>query len=469
MFFGMALMARVVLYLGTTVFGTDGGQFLYMADWMSQGRFHEALSITYHPLYPLIVAAAKSFFASTEQAGFWVSIVLGAGSVAPLFLLVNAIFGRPAAFITALMYCFHPHIVELHADVMSEATFAFFLFWSAWLCWKGLEEPSLELSLLAGMAAVAAYLTRPEGMLAVALVLLWPLAELLRRRDRAALRLGGLAACGMIMLLLAFPFLLWVRSVTGRWEISAKTSVLVAGKALTNPDSLPYDAGRYGKFVQSVGRMTYLVTLPLYLLGLWALKGVGRRGALFYFSFPLGYFAGLLLSMRTVGHTSLRYVVPGMAMLSVLAALGAVDVIRRLARRWPEPRWTLVSQAMVALISVGVSVKCFMPQRTEQAAVCEAAQWIRAQGPGARVYSTIDKVGYLSGAKLAGFNGEWGGFLKDVARDPATWFVYLDKDLDHRSPDYLGRLAESDLVRPPVVFPDPPRKGVWKVFVHPAR
>ena len=179
-----AFLARLVTYLGTLIFGTDGGQMLYMADRISDSRFHEALSVTYHPFYPFLTAVLKTFLGTAERAGFWVSMSLGSGAVVPLFFLARAIFGRPAAFITGLVYAFHPYTLDLQADVMTEGTFAFFLFSSMWLGWRSLEEPSIERSMLAGLSAAAAYLTRAEGVLAMVLIPAWQGVELLIRRDR---------------------------------------------------------------------------------------------------------------------------------------------------------------------------------------------------------------------------------------------------------------------------------------------
>ena len=69
---------------------------------------------------------------------------------------------------------------------MTEATFCFFFLWSAWLCWRVCEKPSMEGSLLAGAAAVCAYLTRPEGILAVVFVVAWQVVAIAVRRDHGS-------------------------------------------------------------------------------------------------------------------------------------------------------------------------------------------------------------------------------------------------------------------------------------------
>jgi hypothetical protein len=42
--FAAAFLARLVACLGTAIYGTDGGHYLLMADWMGDGRFRSIRS-----------------------------------------------------------------------------------------------------------------------------------------------------------------------------------------------------------------------------------------------------------------------------------------------------------------------------------------------------------------------------------------------------------------------------------------
>ncbi len=454
-----AFLARLVACLGTLIFGTDSGQFLWMADRMSEARFHDALSVTYHPMYPLLVAALKTFAGSAERAGFWISMTLGAGAVLPLFFLARSVFGRPAAFIAGLIYAFHPYTVELHADVMTEGTFSFFLFWAMWLGWRALEDPSLDRAVLAGLSAAAAFLTRAEGVLAMALVPAWQGVELLRRRDRWGTRLGGIGLGLAAMALLTFPFLLWVKSVhpEKKWALSAKWSVTQAGATVAPSRAEAAGEGGYearvGRVAFSVVRMMYYVGIPFYLLGLLGLRGLEARRALFYFSFPLLHLAGLLWSLQKVTYMSYRYVVPPMNLLAAVMALGVVVAIRFLARRWPEARWILASQVLVAVVAVAVGIRAFGVHRADANAAREAAAWIRAQGgPAREVCSTMDQIPYLAGARAAGFPPDWERLGDALDRRPIDYFVYTDRDLADPRPAYVSRLPECARLDPPAAI-----------------
>src|SRR5262245_10733796 len=317
-----------------------------MADWIRAGRIHDALTVAYHPLYPLLIAVAEPVAGGTEEAGSAVSILLGAAATAPLFLTVRAIFGRPPAFFVALFYAFSPAIVEVQSDAMTEGTYMFFLFSSLWLTWRMMEEPSLERGAALGAAAAATFLARPEGLLAVAMALAWPAAALAIRRDRVLPRGGGMLVALAVILLLVAPYLFWVKAQRGKWGLSVRPSALSAEKAIAGTDEQdPVKKSRlYGIYAHSMFRMTALgVLIPFTLLGLASLRGIGLRPALFYLSFPIGLLGGPLYVLRTHDFMSVRYLLAGMTLLHALTGLGLTAAIAWLARRWPEARWRPVA------------------------------------------------------------------------------------------------------------------------------
>lgn len=478
--FGAAFLARYTLYLGTPLFGTDSAQFLLMARWMGEGRFHDALAITYHPLYPMLTAVVGAFTGDLERSGFWISILLGSAAAVPFFQLARSIFGRPAAVVAVLIYAVQPHTVEVHADVMTEGTFAFFFYSSMWLCWRTIQEPSVERSILAGLSASAAYLTRAEGLLAVVLVTFWPAAIAFGRREGRLRRLSGVGVGVAAILLLAFPFLVWVRSQMGTWKLSAKFSVHNAGRALEGEGLTEEDLGakegksvwsqRHMKLIHSVGRLTYIVTVPFLVLGFWGLRGQGLRGSLFYFSFPLLYLAGLVWSLRGVPYMSYRYLIPSMSLLMVMAGLGMEVLVRYLRTRWPEPRATRTSLAALALMILVMVAKAMVPHRTQETAIREAGVWLADRKPKqGTFFSTVDKVNFFAGGGLRGFPFTLREFQREVESRPASFYVFVHKNRDALMESYAEWLQEARRVGDPVHFPAKANPAVWTVTVYPAK
>ncbi len=416
----VAFLMRLQLYLGTAIFGTDSSNMLRMADAFSEGRFQDALAIGYHPLFPLLISMLKPLLGS-ERAGFSVSILLGSAAAAPLFLLARDVVGRPAAFVGVLLYAFHPHIVEVQADAMTEGTFMFFFFTAMWLGWEGVKSPRWDFAILAGLSSGAAYLTRPEGLLAVVAVPFWLLVSM--GRGRWTLRALTAATSLVVALLVMYPYLLWSRTQTNRWTISAKGSVQAVESGKESPEvetRRPLHAlGRH------LLKVSYFVGLPLIALGLLAIRP--RWATLFYFSFPVVYWLALAWASRRNPVMSYRYLLPGMALLLPLAGLGLVRWIRRPRRL----------AAAVAAIVVLLAARNLRPHRWEERPFRDAAAWIAAQKRGAIIASTTDKIAYLAGSPVArAFPKTWEEFSASV------------RELDYvvctsgRAPKYRERIEE---------------------------
>ena len=443
-----AFLARYTLYLGTAIFGTDSAQFLLMAEWMGQARFHDALAVTYHPLYPLLTAAAGVFVGDLERAGFWVSMLLGSAATVPLFLLARAVFGRRTAIVTALLYALQPHTVEVQADVMTEGAFAFFFISAMWLCWRTMEEPSIERSIVMGMAAVAAYLTRPEGILAVVLVIAWPVFAAIRRKEARRARLAGVGLSAVVILILAFPFLVWVHSVMGAWKLSAKITVKAAGSTFQESDessgpSKPERDTASRRLAHAGGamvKMTYYLLIPFMLLGVWGLRGGPAKAAIFYFSFPLGYLAGVAASIRGIPAFSYRYVLLPMNLLMALAGVGIVMAMGWVQRRWPNRRWALAPFALILLFAL----PSLRPHRTEEGSYRAVAEDLRARkiAP-ATVYCTTDKLNYLLHGMTKGYPMRLDQFQAEIAKAPGAAYIVQEKDLKGRVNPYLEWLKSS--------------------------
>ncbi|MBI2901898.1 MAG: glycosyltransferase family 39 protein [Planctomycetes bacterium] len=442
-----ALLARIVAWLGTPIFGTDSAQMMRMADGFFEGRWRAALEVGYHPLFPFLMSLLKPL-AGTERAGFAISIALGSAAAAPLFLAARAAFGRPAAFLGTLLYAVHPSVVELHADVMTEGTFMFFLFTAVWLGTEAVEEPRWDRALLAGLAAGAAYLARPEGLLAVAGIPCWLLVS--AWRGRRAARAGTAALALATALVVMSPYLLWARSVKGRWTLSAKGSVqAVEGAEERKPEATEKGGevrvrNPWAELWKHLLRVTQIFLLPLLAVGFLGLRK--RWSLLVYLSFPIVYWAAIVWATTRNPYTSYRYLLPGMMLLLPVAAAG----VERLLRAIRRPAWWPAAAAALAVV---LAARDMRTVRADERPMRAAAAWIREQGRPAPldrskagptgpaiVASTTDKVSYLAGSPYRPMPATWEEFMR--TRGESDYVVYTDKELEQRKPPYLGRIRE---------------------------
>jgi hypothetical protein len=465
--FAAALLVRVVAWSGMALFGTDGGHYLLMADWFAAGRFHDALQIAYHPLYPLLIAVARIPLGDTIAAGHLVSVVLGAAAIVPLHRLIRRAFGAPEAFVGALVIAFNPSFVGVSADVLTEGSFLFFFLMSIDLAWQVAESPSVERGATLGLCAAAAYLTRPEGILAVAVAVAWPLAEALRRRDRAAARAGALLLTVAVIVIAAAPYLLWIKSVKGGWSLSMRPSIASVTKAATlfSEGGDASSANLYATFAKGIYRLTYLVTIPFYLVGLRKAGRAGLRAGLFFFGVPLAYMAGLLFTLRGHNFMTERYLMAPMAMLSVLPALGITTAFGWAARRWPGAAWRPAACAALLLaVAVLPFVRWLGPTRLETRSFPEAALWIRTRTPAPRgVYGPPQQIAYLAGCPSRYSATTPEDLRKQIAEEPVDYYVYTERDLAKR-PAYIAALRSCDRLEPPVEIAGPP--GSLRVYVQ---
>jgi 4-amino-4-deoxy-L-arabinose transferase-like glycosyltransferase len=374
--------------------------------------------------------------------------------------MVLAVFHRPAAVFTVLLYAFQPAIVEVQSDVMTEAAFMFFLLSAQWLIWRVLEEPSAVRGALLGAAAAGAYLTRPEGILAIALAAGWPLLLLFRPGRRGA-RLAGLAATLAVFILAASPYLYWVKSVRGHWALSPRQSAksleseLGLGQTREPDASDKPPAYYYGIFGKSVLRLTvYGLWIPFAALGIRSVKGFRSR---FYFSLPLAHLAAILYTLRTHPFMSDRYIMVPMTLLGALAGCGLASVCGALARKYPEARWgPAACGALVFVVAVLPTMRILQARRVDCLSYPVAAAKILEQGSKPRGMSgPVEQVAYLCGARSYYSGQTHEGIRRQVDDDHVEYYVYSERDLNSRK-DYIRMLQTCPALQAPVEVKGPP-------------
>ncbi len=123
-----------------------------------------------HPLHPMAIAAAHRLIGGTgpvswQRAALCVSFASAVLLVIPTYLLTLELFGPAAAWLACVLALVNPIVGYVVVNVLSESTF--FLWWTFGL-WASVrffrEGRFLWLPLAIGFSGLA-YLTRPEGLL----------------------------------------------------------------------------------------------------------------------------------------------------------------------------------------------------------------------------------------------------------------------------------------------------------------
>lgn len=170
------------------------------------------LSVSYavRPVYPAPLPEAMLLSCRLATA------VAGVLLVIPTYLLGRSLFGRFPAFAATLLFQVLPVPAHVTSDGLSEGLYLLCATTALGFGVRGVRHRSTLNFLLCGMAAGAAYLVRPEGlMIVLAVGAVVAGLGILRRwpRDVAA---GRLAALGVGVLIVATPYMVLIGKLTNK-------------------------------------------------------------------------------------------------------------------------------------------------------------------------------------------------------------------------------------------------------------
>ncbi len=426
-----AAALRVLYWLRLQIMFEDGPKFLYMAQHMEAGRWAEALSHDYHPLYSYLTLLVHKALSDWELAAATVSILGGLLSVAGLYWLVRQAFGRTEAWVAALFLAVNPYAVAFSSDVQSDGLYMGFFVTGAALLWAAWEKQSLKFAGLTGVCAGLAYLVRPEGLGIVLVAGLLLGFEVLRRQWPWKKALGWGLVVGCSAFLVIAPYLVQQYGQAGSWSLTKKKSVVelsIAGgigsetpKASERKERKDRPEWRkerekkqYSKLGAVVQVFREFASAPRYeivvllLLGLYSVRGsIGARGRFFGGFFGLYFFVlyGLLL---LADYLSRRHALPVATVVFFgYAAVGASVFGQIVARilgpvvpklRNPSAQMALVL-GVVLVLSLGLVKQFRKAPREGKATEKLAAIWLQEEHhPSSPVATMKSRVAYYAGA-----------------------------------------------------------------------
>jgi 4-amino-4-deoxy-L-arabinose transferase-like glycosyltransferase len=412
-------LTRLLAWHSMAVISADGARFLRMARDFHAGRFDDALSVeAFPPLYPLLIATLHRAGIGWEAAARLISLLAALPACAALFVLARAVWNERIATIACLIFALAPEYALHGADTMSESLFMALFTGAMALAWTGWASDRPERLLGAGLAAGAAYLTRPEGVyLAPLLAFACAIHAWKHRRDRARLaRVGlGLAAALVAAGAAAMPYLIHIRGTLGRWSLTPNPYAnlvieFVRGKKPQDPDL--WRGGTHRRLIERFGRplgaaisigdsaarIVFFAPLAFWLIGLARplREAASRSGLLFVHAAAAGYTVPNYLAFFAGAPFGDRYVLVPFLLWMPVMAVGARAIGDRL-RGWLRP----ASRVLVLAWMCAALVVSGRPKRTDKIALRLAGEEIlRVAGPGRRVASQDRRVEYYA-------QGDW--------------------------------------------------------------
>lgn len=230
-----AVALRLLLFLGRGDYlAFDEGWYLLLARSLYTGDGYSLIGIPHtalSPLFPILAGAAGVVLDSWVWGGRVVAALASGLLVLPAWAVFRRLAPERTAFIAAALVAVMPSMAPfvaafwIGADlwVGAEPILHLFLYTGVALWLRADEEGDgggLPVWALAGAAFGLAFLARPEAILTWGFLGLAALA--LAAWKRAPRRLAGAALMGLAFVVVAAPYWLYIRDVSGEWSLSGR-------------------------------------------------------------------------------------------------------------------------------------------------------------------------------------------------------------------------------------------------------
>ncbi len=486
---GVALALRILLYKWTYLISIDGtGFYLHPAQDFASGRWMDGLAGGYHPLYPILVASLSKVLGDFERSGQMVSILLGTLTVIPIYFLTKGIFNRWTAFISSLFLAILPRHVALSADFLSDPTYTFFFISAVWLGWEALRGDDWKMLFLAGLGTGLAYLTRAEGIGVLLVLGLWLLFRKMSFHSWNYKR-NGLAFFILLFsfLLVASPYILYLRYYTGTWTISRKPAVDRAvvlikrklffqkpevAKATEQFDEIVQRLGEesrvpdpglsrwlwgLGSFIKLFAETSHPILFLLFIIGLVRRKVFPPwgEGEGFLLSIICLY-ALILYCLSSLSYISHRYFLSLVALCLIWSGGGLLELHHWLIQRVSPEKLRKIhftkTKGMAFLIVVIVVIILpitIHPQRAEKRGRKEAGLWIKNHSISKpSIFTDMTRVNYYAGGRMIFLGDEeipYHEIIERARREGAEFFVISDKKIESICPGFFNSRRPEDL------------------------
>ena len=386
---------RLVVALNTRVISSDGPSYLSAARDFASGDYHAGLAKqAFHPLYPFLIAVFSKFIHNWEWAGMLVSIILSSLAIIPLFFISRRYLPLSVTIIACLLYCFHPHGVQLSSSIFTTGTFVGILFYALWVTTIALEKNNHIYFMLSGLLSFVMYLVRPDGVVFFILTLVMILITPLTSGKGKVVRILYLSIPWLLMLI---PFLIAIKSASGIVGITGKVSI----KTVTEMEIEKSFSGLY-QFILDFIKGANPVPFIFFLTGAvlyFRTKFVSFRKIYFVWFIFVGFIVVFTVFAVTHGRTSKRYTVPLFLMVLPWSASGLSYLVEKINTRW-------VSYLLIAIVIIGLSFFTFKPLGKDKLIEKNTGQVLReyhsAKGMPAKkplIITMLSRVAYYADGK----------------------------------------------------------------------
>jgi 4-amino-4-deoxy-L-arabinose transferase-like glycosyltransferase len=453
------------------VISPDGVEYVALARSLVAGHFREGLSTYWPPLYPLLVGLSSLVFRDAEFAGRLVSVLTGGLLVIASQRMIREWYGRRAALVGACLVALHPLLVYYSTTLLTESTYTL-LFTSGVLAgWSALSGGRRRSYLLAGAAFGACYLLKPEaaGFLVLLLALILGRGLFVgagsdttpARNYRTSAR-DALLLCAGFMLLAA-PYLIYLRRETGAWTLSGKAAAhMWQGSRLAGGDFDPVRLSPVPDPTTAVVQLTKalrfeyeifnLIFPPAFVLlaglGLFRKRWTGERlrRELYLCSFVAATLAGYAVTLPNI-----RFLMPLLPILLCWLSKGVVELaewagetlsgLKGTGRFLPCVRRLFVPLVVAGLLASLLPLSAYLLRGDKWGDYYgqkRAALWIKehdASHAPIGIMSTAPITAfYAEGRHVALFDEDYASLVARARRERADYIIVNERDFRYMGP-----------------------------------
>ena len=236
----IALIVRLISLRYYPFIGVDGG--VDGVGYVTSGKnlfsglgysFHDSPQLVNPPLYPVLIGISWLFTHNLEFSGQIVSVIAGSLLIIPVFYLTKKMFGRKAAFFSAIFVVICPPLIFGSTEVRVASLYTLLVWAAMAVGWKALQSKYLIWSAFTGLMLALCYLTRAEAiMLPPIFLLLYLLSFKLRTGSHLSIA-KSVVFKGIILIavfaLISSPFLVFLYRHTGTWTFSGRSAHVFPG------------------------------------------------------------------------------------------------------------------------------------------------------------------------------------------------------------------------------------------------
>jgi hypothetical protein len=459
------LMAKGISY--------DSAAYGFIARDFLKHNFAGALSSALHPFYPFLIYLVSPDPYHVEIAGRFISLFFGTLTLIPVFYLVKEVAGQKEAVLSGLFYSVHPYLVTYSGMLLSEATYWGLLTFSVYFFWMGLKRRKLLGLTVSGLFLALAYLTRPEGIGYLFLLLIWVILDG-GMKERWFKKMALIGALFLPLFILTLPYPLYIYRETGQWVISKKLvgvqSYFLRGER-EESSSLPARIGekqepaeksskvlKASKNVIQFFPFTMYHYLRAYHFALWLFlffglireRRKGIKGELFLASFIFFH----LFSLSIFSKSEIRLSVPIIPISLFWAGAGVLEIQRYLQkmRISTSGKWVSFLIILAILVQLPQSMR---PERRHRADSKSIGLWIKENTPkdsiimsnspletfyGDREFVLLPTGVYTPRTPTKSYNE-----IIQFAKEKKVRYILINKNTRESNPDFEGSIRSADL------------------------